>query len=796
VGGMGDEMNRRASSGRRRAVMLRRGAARSGSAAATAIAVFAVAASVCQTASAAACANEGLRSSLGSSLLGDCRAYEMVTPPYKDGYPLVFRSYAADGEKAILASYGAFADPVGTSEVVEANAYTATRTGGGWRLSPMNAPLSEFVGEIPAAYEADDGMSLWKQHTPRQSSKTAELYVRSAGGEYTRVGTLSPNVVSNEESDVMQGTSPFYDGVVGATSNYQHVLVSAKDSEARWPFDQTISGKSLYEYSGLNNARPVLVATSGGKVKEGEEEELLGLCGEELGGGESGSTFNALSSDGETVFFTLNPCGSAPSTAEVYARLHGAMTSSAPAETVDVSARECSEPECGVESGKNFEGASENGEKVFFTSTQKLTAGASNLTAGGSATEQGCAEVTGGCDLYEYDFALAPSQRLTLVDGGVDDVRGVVGIAQDGSRVYYVAGGDVAGASENELHHRPVAGESNLYVFDTDTRATAFVATLGENDAQDWARLYFRPAEIAGEGGRFLLFASSAPGITPDESNEAGLEQLYEYDAQTGELVRVTQGERVAGAHGEEGWNENGNGVATGINPEQLAERSEHLVDFKSSTNVSNIAADGKTVAFETTGELSPRAGSSAASSGRAGCTSVYEFHSEGAIKAGMLRLLSDGRDIQSYKETCGAQYAGMDESGSNVLFETDDSLLTSDVDGGQRDIYDARADGGFAPGPVDGEPAACTDGRCLGSGQGNAATSGTPSVAEGNLAPAQTVGVRAVSKQARQTSSGRSKHGVKACRQKAKKRRKVCKVRTGGARVLGDKGERPRRGA
>ena len=43
----------------------------------------------------------------------------------------------------------------------------------------------------------------------------------------------------------------------------------------------------------------------------------------------------------------------------------------AEAETIDVSASECTEA-AAANLGKNFEGASENGEQVFFTSTQKL----------------------------------------------------------------------------------------------------------------------------------------------------------------------------------------------------------------------------------------------------------------------------------------------------------------------------------------------------------------------------------------------------------------------------------------
>ena len=63
-----------------------------------------------------ACPNEALRSELGSSLLPECRAYEMVSPPYKDGQPLFMDQYSAGGEKAVLYSLGGIADIQGSGE--------------------------------------------------------------------------------------------------------------------------------------------------------------------------------------------------------------------------------------------------------------------------------------------------------------------------------------------------------------------------------------------------------------------------------------------------------------------------------------------------------------------------------------------------------------------------------------------------------------------------------------------------------------------------------------------------------
>jgi hypothetical protein len=155
--------------------------------------------------------------------------------------------------------------------------------------------------------------------------------------------------------------------------------------------------------------------------------------------------------------------------------------------------------------------------------------------------------------------------------------------------------------------------------------------------------------------------------------------------------VRVTKG--------EDGYDENGNGAeqsvsTTGIENKMKLEGYGGV--FQSSGDVLNVSGDGRTVVFETAGGLSPRAVSATD-----GCTSVYEFRSAGAIGQGTVHLISDGQDTQANGEKCGAEFRFMDASGANILFKTADPVLSSDVDGVQRDIYDAREGGGFPPSPA-----------------------------------------------------------------------------------------------
>jgi hypothetical protein len=641
------------------------------------------------------CPNEAIRLEQGSSRLPDCRAYEMVSPAYQEGYPLEVLRFAASGDQAVMAGYGNI-HAAGEGEAVpEAAVYLAMRGVDGWGLESLNAPLNRYVGEIPVAYDAETSLSLWVQHTPSQSAPTRGLYIREANGNFSFVGPLTPGPESKEESGIIEqeDAGPDYKPIAG-TIGYSHVVMSTEPTSGEF---------KLYEYSGVENAQPIAVNVSGAaKGSTTAVGECAVLGGNYRG---KGSEFGALSRDGEKIFFTA-PC-SGPET-NVYRRSNGSLASPGSAETKDVSESRCSE-ECGVEvSGKNFEGASETGEGAVFTSTQKLTDSAVNETVVGDATEaRGCAVLSFGCNLYEYDFGLVGGSPLTAVGDG--DVLGVAGMARDGSRVYFVDWGRLTevprgpclaelNAAElleeettKEGRCRPKREADNLYAYNTTLGNVEFITTLSSSDSKDWERSFERPVQVTGEGGRFLLFASAATGLTGDDENARGIVQLFEYDAVTGELVRVTKG--------EDGYNENGNGAEHGISVTSIAQKVKlegYGGVFQTAGNVLNVSGDGRTVVFETAGGLSPRAVSAAD-----GCTSVYEFRSAGAIGQGSVHLISDGQDTQLQGEKCGAEFRFMDGSGANVLFTTADPLLPGDVDGVQRDIYDAREEGGFPPGPA-----------------------------------------------------------------------------------------------
>src|SRR5581483_8997439 len=391
-------------------------------------------------------------------------------------------------------------------------------------------------------------------------------------------------------------------------------------------------------------------------------------------GERGGSLYNSISADGESVFFTALACEGVPE--EVWMRRHGALSAPGPAETIEISASGCTVA-CGAQaSGVEFEGASENGSIIYMTSTQKLTNDAVDGTeSGGAAVEESScahtAEGLGGCNLYVFDFdrpgaeCQQAHQCLSLVAGG--EVLGVAGIAEDGQRVYYV---------------KRVGGTPELFVWDKasgESKLAAVLSYTGEEEEEAiWRRPFRHPVEVTGEDGRYLLFVSQTPGLTPDDHTSKP--QLFEYDALTGELVRVSKGEG--------GYNEDGNAAKFGVSPESIETFATLLGeggagDFKSGTDRLNISSDGRTVLFKDKGRLS-----ALASSAEKNCTSVYEFRTTGLLSEGAVHLVSDGLDTAAFRQLCGSLLAGgpVDATGDDVLIETADSLVPGDTDGGQED--------------------------------------------------------------------------------------------------------------
>ncbi len=179
---------------------------------------------------------------------------------------------------------------------------------------------------------------------------------------------------------------------------------------------------------------------------------------------------NAISSDGTRVIWT--------STEENSGRGHLYMPDSATGQTLQLDvAQGIEEPnENGV---AQFQSASSDGSKVFFTDKQRLT---TRLDRGTGSGKRGQADLY-ECEIVEEEGKLTCRLRDLTLDrqtGGHADVQGFIfGAGEEGSSLYLLAQG-VLDRGPNAGGHRAQAGAENLYALHEEGGkwSTRFIATL------------------------------------------------------------------------------------------------------------------------------------------------------------------------------------------------------------------------------------------------------------------------------------------------------------------------------
>ncbi len=678
------------------------------------------------------CPNAAFRTG-PSTHLPDCRAYEQVTPPYKAS-AAVQQVFAVDPSGSALtvslsgAVEGAEAFPnlIGFSPGVM---YSMRRTPSGWASTPDDPPSSEYLPYLAAGFAnyADVGgkgpegqATVWMDRGVWQPDNGVDFFMRDPDRSLVDIGpSLPPTTGAGSPYDVAGGV--VYPVSMSADASHFFFSLTAD----HWPFDDTQNGavgtvgNSLYEYRGVGNTTPLLVGVD-------NKGGLISQCGVALGGIPSvpsvaGSFHNAVSTDGNTVFFTPLTKGglheacnrSAPPVRELYARVDNGLSDAHTVAISEPSKEDCAacDTEAGVLADAYFEGASADGSKVFFTTTQPLL--------GGDASR----------NVYEYDFDAPAGERVIRVSAGDATVANPAAEvvqaqggrspmnSEDGSHVYFVATG-VLTRAPNVEGEAAAPGAYNLYVFERDGRFPAghlaFVARLSRRDLitpggfEDWA------PDVTPDG-RFLVFVSERD-LTPDDTSTA--RQVFEYDAQTGALVRVSIG--------QDGFNHDGNvsvtfdpngsrpNDASIVSPAQGLYELPTLAPLAYSTRQS-VSADGAYVFFQSTVGLTPQAldqrvvaMEQASIPEPIYANNVYEYH------AGRVSLISDGQDLANFGDTAEGSVVklrGTDMSGGDVFFATADRLVGQDTDT-NLDIYDARVDGGF-PAPV--QPSACSGDACQG---------------------------------------------------------------------------------
>ena len=678
------------------------------------------------------CPNEGARAESNvnpataepfSSGLPECRAYEMVSPLDKQNHSaLAFK----EGEAPIVAgngsgikweSQGDYADAENYQALADSptNPYIATRTSTGWvtrsTYPPANTIVEPFaVGSASGLYSPELATEMVCGSTNVTGATNGPSFRCGRRGE-DGAWTFTPAYTSLKDSlfTALRAAGGSRTGGVYVMRGTNGVpFASADTSSGTCEGNGSCGG--IYEVTGIGSSEPELrlvnVDTAGNMIGPENVNAVGALPTQPFGG-----AYQAISDDGQTIFFTATPAGGVPT---LYARI-------AAKETVNISnpsPAECTS--CNpIPAEGRFEGASATGEKVFFTTNQQLL---------DSDTD----EIT---DLYEYNFKKPVGHALTQVSaGGLGDatlganadVRGVVTVSEDGSHVYFIAGG-VLTTLPNGRGETAQGNADNLYGYDTETNETRFVAALSEADQQLWGiprnghsgLVESRLAQTT-PSGQYLVFDTAAPLVAEGaEADTSGANQVWRYAFQTGKLIRVSVG--------HEGFAMNGNvaGREAVIAPATEGEgvAASPAVNETGRT----ISDDGKTIAFASSAALqaTDQAGgpnTTCVFGNRdlgAGCE-VYLWHEcAGACadgNAGEVDLISDGEDPE------GTVYAGMSADGANVFFQTGAQLVGQDTDE-FGDIYDARVGGGF---PAPTPESSCAGEACQGT-PASAPSIGTP---------------------------------------------------------------------
>ena len=687
------------------------------------------------------CPDEAVRQQDHSTALPDCRSYELVTPAQKNGGligslfagGLQIPQISGNGTDIIAPSIQCLAGTESCTGIraQEGEPYEFARTSQGWVTRPLAPSATQYGITTNWAVGAETHTTLFSAPSPTENHDN--FYLRTGQGTPAEIGPVSENGREIQEVAIAEGP-------VEGTSDFSHMLFATAGGEYLWALDGFPEiNPSIYEYAGRGNTRPLSVGVSGTSGSTTRISE----CPIFFGGVELNRprrNFGSFSEDGRVALFTAEghseagfcPGGAvAPATNELYERVDG---ESPGAHSVLVSAAtpaSCTSPECVAAQSEpedaEFEGASNDGSRVLFTSTQQLSDNASN--GGGKAGSQ-CHVAGGtGCNLYESVCAEpcgshveepAAKERV-LVDVseaegskpavGGPRVQGVMAISADGTHVYFVARGVLAG-NQGAMGSHAQDGQDNLYVYERDETypngRLQFIATLPPADEEPFVDGTFREwsegiglASVTPDG-RFLVFESHAALTADDTRPVGGPTQIYRYDAQSGVIVRVSVG--------EDGFNDDGNAGSTaqvdepGIVPAAFG----WLMGVGGARGDLTMSDDGEYVFFDSPVGLTPGALNEVKVNnpppGSIYAENVYEYHD------GSVSLISDGKDTTPNSSAAGintsTRLLGASRSGNDVFFATNDRLTSQDTDT-DRDYYDARvcqeSDQCVAPPPAPG---------------------------------------------------------------------------------------------
>jgi hypothetical protein len=530
---------------------------------------------------------------------------------------------------------------------------------------------------------------------------------------------------------------PVTNAFEGATPDLSHVVLgvgaSLTKATSRTP---EAAGSGLYEWSADKPPVEQLQLVSVLPASEGGGPSA-GVLGSANGFGDEAR--NAISNDGSRIIWTVSEGGA------LY------MRDTATEETVNLTLPqlECLvKGTCGSEpADTQFDMASGDGSRVFFTDTQQLTADSRSKDTSGDRIPDLYV-----CQMVEVEEAGQKKLKCDVTDlspdtnpdGETADVQGsVLAAGEDGSLVYFVADGVLGDGGEHGAtpgNCGPSAASKgseacNLYVehYNSETEkweAPRFIATLSGADANDWAWGSLG-AHTSGSSpdGHYLAFMSDRDLTgydTADAVSGEPDEEVYLYHAEVSSSGQLEPGKLVCASCNP-----------TGARP--VGERSEHenmryvdgyvvwpeghslaanipgwtLYSSKRGAHQPRYLSDSGRLFFNSKDALVPQDVN--------GTWDVYEYEPPGVgactsgdltfgeRSGGCVGLISSGESPEE------SGFLDASESGGDVFFATLSQLVPQDYDHSM-DVYDAHectTESPCFPTPVEVPPPCTTEASC-----------------------------------------------------------------------------------
>jgi WD40-like Beta Propeller Repeat len=688
----------------------------------------------------------------GGFALPDGRAWEMVTPPQKDGAlfrPQAQASVAGDAV-AELENQPSEAEPQGNAE--PGVSVLSTRGSGGWSSTviavphPVAGPVTTVTTEYPLFSEdlsraiVESIGPAFERLSPLASEPTPYLRTLYTGGDVaarcegdyrTAASCFAPLVSLADDT-----ASPFqpFGGLlasggceapvylcgpllVDGTPDLSHVVVESRVPLTATPIEPE-SGEvnpSLYEFA---EGQLQLVSLMPGSVVGSGRFILAGSYGPGVG------FRHTMSDDGQRVIMEAFPPGKVPGSgiplrSGLY--LHDLARGGETVRLDEPEAQCVSGGVCTESVDPEFMAANGEGSRVLFLDSGRLTAnaGAASVSRGGGEPNKLIP------DLYECAISQEPGtgrDRCALTDltplagGESAGVDMVLGASEDGSYVYFVAGGGLGVAQPGACQHAafepgpdesevPVGALCNVYV--RHGGVTRLVARLSQQDIGDWGHL---GSSRVSPDGRWLAFLSvrGLTGYDTRSANGAGaVGELYLYGADSGAVACVscepTGARPLAGASVPD-WTRVGGATAfvAFYQPRYLLDSGRVFFDSSDALVPGDVSGQSEVYEYEPEG-----VGGCTSSSASGGVVfrpaRGFDVEGQGVEGGGCVALVSSGTAAE------GSRFLDASPSGGDVFFLTAARLLPQDVDSAP-DVYDAHECTGESPciAPPASQSAAC----------------------------------------------------------------------------------------